>query len=105
MDFISSKALSSYAESRQPVKYILDVMKLDVPNLFTAPQSVPGEKLKEHLHSYIASNGLSRELLKNVDTIMVSLCLMLLQCNDFKCTCMCALFGVRVSEPHTCSEK
>ena len=80
MDFISSKALF-YAELKQPVKYILDVMKLDVPNLFTAPQSdtsVPGEKLKEHLHSYIASNGLSRDLLRNVDAIMVSLCLMLL---------------------------
>ena len=51
-------------------------MKLDVPNLFTDLQSdtsVPAEKFKEHLHSYIASNDLQRELLKNVDVIMVSL--------------------------------
>ena len=80
LDFISSKA-PFYAELKQPVKYIFDVMKLDVPNLFTAPRndtSIPGEKFKEHLHYYIASNGLSRDLLKNVDVIMVSLHLMLL---------------------------
>lgn len=62
--------------------YILDLVKLDVPNLFIGPpletgiqgdSSVPAEKFMEHLHSYIASNDLQRELLKNVDVIMVSL--------------------------------
>ena len=55
-------------------------MKLDVPNLFTGLQSnisVPADKFKEHLHSYIASNSLQRELLKTVDVIMVSFCLIL----------------------------
>ena len=51
-------------------------MKLDVPNLFTGLQSntnVSAEKFREHLHSYIASNSLQGELLKNVNVIMVSL--------------------------------
>ena len=70
--------------------YILDLVKLDVPNLFIGPAfetatqsdtSVPGEKFKEHLHSYIASNDLQRELLKNVDVIMVSLFIL----NDYYC--------------------
>ena len=82
IDYLSSEAIL-YVRSEKPVRYILHLMKLDVPNLFTGPPddpgvlsgtSNPGEKFKEHLHSYIASNGLSRELLRNLDTIMVSLC-------------------------------
>ena len=55
--------------------FILDLMKLDVPDLFYDIQgrtSVPGASFKEYLHQYIASNGLSKELLKRVDKIMVS---------------------------------
>ena len=75
MDFLFSKA-AIYAKLKQPVKYILDVMELDVPNLFTDSKSgtggisVPGKNFKELLHSYIASNGLQRELLKKVDVIL-----------------------------------
>ena len=81
LQYLSSEAYC-YAVSSKPVIYILDLVKLDVPNLFIGPAfetatqsdtSVPGEKFKEHLHSYIASNDLQRELLKNVDVIMVSL--------------------------------
>ena len=81
LQYLSSEAYC-YAVSSKPVIYILDLVKLDVPNLFIGPPletgtqddiSVPAEKFKEHLHSYIASNDLQRELLKNVDVIMVSL--------------------------------
>jgi len=50
-------------------------MKLDVPDLFCDQQgdtSPPGETFKVYLHGYIASSGCSRDLLKCVDTIMVS---------------------------------
>lgn len=108
MDFLFSKA-AIYAKLKQPVKYILDVMELDVPNLFTDSKSgtggisVPGKNFKELLHSYIASNGLQRELLKKVDVIMVSLCLMLLWCYNY--TCMHKVsFEASVSDSHTCGE-
>lgn len=55
--------------------FILDLMKLDVPGLFCNRQghaSDPSELFKGRLHEYIASNGLSIELLKCVDNIMVS---------------------------------
>ena len=64
------------------MRYILDLMKLDVPNLFIGPPDdtdiscgtgVPSEKFMKDLHSYIDSNELSRELLGNLDSIMVSL--------------------------------
>ena len=104
LDFLFSKA-AIYAELKQPVKYILDVMKLDVPNLFTDSQSGtsgPGENFKELLHSYIASNGLQRELLKNVDVIMVSL----IWCYYNATIYMYAqgFFEARVSDFHTCGE-
>jgi len=57
------------------VDYILDLMKLDVPGLFCNRQghaSDPSDHFKGRLHEYIAANGLSRDLLKCVDTIMVS---------------------------------
>ena len=79
LEFLLSEAFF-YAKINKQVKYILDIMKLDVPNLFTGPPSnpgipsIPGAKFKEHLHSYIATNDLPRELLKNVDVIMVSPC-------------------------------
>jgi len=55
------------------VVFVLDLMKLDVPYLFYDRQrktSVPGKNFKEYLHHYIASSGLSKELLKRMDTIM-----------------------------------
>ena len=95
--YLSSEAIL-YVRSKKPVRYILDLMKLHVPNLFTGPPddtgilsgtNDPGEKFKEHLHSYIASNGLPRELLRNLDTIMVSLCEITSQmCLVFKSLCL-----------------
>ena len=64
-----------YAEANKRVAFILDIMKLDVPDLFCDQRgdtSPPGETFKVYLHGYIASSGLSRDLLKCVDTIMVS---------------------------------
>ena len=81
IDYLSSEA-NVYVRSSKPVRYILDLMKLDVPNLFVGPPvdtgtscgtSVPSEKFTEDLHFYIDSNELSRELLRNFDSIMVSL--------------------------------
>ena len=59
------------------VGYILDLMKLDVPDLFCYQQSgtsIPGESFKRHLQTYIATSGLPlrKELLRRVDAIMVS---------------------------------
>ena len=57
-------------------------MKLDVPKLFTGTPvnsgitedaEVLGERFKQRLHMFIVKNGLSGELLTNVETIMVSL--------------------------------
>ena len=80
-------------------------MKLDVPNLFTDSQSGtsgPGENFKELLHFYIASNGLQRELLKNVDVIMVSF----IWCYyNAKILHVCTrFFEASVSDSHTCGE-
>jgi len=64
-----------YAEANKRVAFILDIMKLDVPDLFCDQRgdtSPPGETFKMYLHGYIASSCLSRDLLKCVDTIMVS---------------------------------
>ena len=81
LHYLSSEA-TSYVRSSKPVGYILDLMKLDVPKLFIGPPddtgiscatSVPSEKFMQDLHSYIDSNELSRELLGNLDSIMVSL--------------------------------
>ena len=71
LQFLVSKA-SFYTEAEKPVTYILDLMKLDVPNLFASPPHSISETFKENLHTYISSTGLSRELVNNVDSIMVS---------------------------------
>jgi len=66
---------SYYSEANKPVAYILDLMRLDVPDLFCNRRGdigVTGESFKGYLHEYIASSGLSRDLLKCVDIIMVS---------------------------------
>ena len=67
---------SLYTEAGKPVAFILDLMKLDVPDLFASPVVTPphnttSESFQKTLHTYISSNGLSRDLLKNVDKIMV----------------------------------
>ena len=81
IDYLSSEAIY-YVRLSKPVRYILDLLKLDVPNLFIGPPddtgiscatSVPSIKFMQDLHSYIDSNELSRELLENLDGIMVSL--------------------------------
>jgi len=62
-----------YAEANKRIAFILDIMKLDVPDLFCDQRgdtSPPGETFKVNLHGYIASSGCSRDLLKCVDTIM-----------------------------------
>ena len=64
-----------YAEANKRVAFILDIMKLDVPDLFCDQRgdtSILGESFKKNLHSYIASRGLSRDLLKCVNHVMVS---------------------------------
>ena len=87
-------------------------MKLDVPNLFIGPPddtgiscgtSVPSEKFMEDLHSYIDSNELSRELLGNLDSIMVSLynyrcvsCLNLHACPNFRVIYVLSLMAFKI---------
>ena len=71
LQFLVSTA-SFYTEAEKPVAYILDLMKLDVANLFASPPLSISEKFKENLHIYISSNGLSRGLVNNVDCIIVS---------------------------------
>jgi len=66
---------TGYTEANKPVAFFLDLMKLNVPELFCEQQghtSVPGERFKRYLHQYVGSTGLSKELFKYVDTIMVS---------------------------------
>ena len=74
-DFILQFLLSEaafYAEASKAGTFILDLMKLDVPNLFASPPHSTGESFKKDLHLYIFANTLSRELQKNVESIMVS---------------------------------
>ena len=74
LEFLVSES-TYYTEANKQVVFVLDLMKLDVPCLFYDRQdetSVPGENFKEYLHLYIASSGLSKELLNRMDTIMVS---------------------------------
>ena len=73
-DFILQFLLSEaafYAEASKAGTFILDLMKLDVPNLFASPPHSTGESFKKDLHLYI-TNSLSREFPKNVESIMVS---------------------------------
>ena len=60
-----------YAEAGKAGMFILDVMKLDVPNLFASPPHSTSENFKKNLHSYIFAQSLSTELQKNLETIMV----------------------------------
>lgn len=69
--FLVSKA-SFYTEAEKPVTYILDLLNLDVPNLFASPPHSISETFQENLHIYISSTGLSRALVNNVDNIIVS---------------------------------
>ena len=66
---------SFYIEASKPVAFILDLMKLNVPDLFASPVTPPHNttsgRFQKTLHTYISSNGLLRDLLKNVDKIMV----------------------------------
>ena len=76
LEFLKCRAPHNTKADRQ-VGYILDLMKLDVPDLFCYQQSgtsIPGENFKKHLQTYIATSGLSlrKELLRRVDAIMVS---------------------------------
>ena len=74
LEFIMSES-AYYAEANKPVAFILDLVKLDVPDLFCDQRgdtSILGESFKKNLHSYIASRGLSRDLLKCVNHVMVS---------------------------------
>ena len=74
LEFLLSES-SCYVEANKQVAFILDLMKLDVPNLFCERRggtSITGESFKGNLHAYIASSGLSRDLPKCVDIIMVS---------------------------------
>ena len=74
-DFILQFLLSEaafYAEASKAGTFFLDLMKLDVPNLFASPPHSTGESFKKKLHLYISENSLPRELQKNVESIMVS---------------------------------
>ena len=70
LDFLLSEA-AVYAKAGKAGTFLLDLMKLDVPNLFACPPHSTSESFKKNLHSYFA-NDLSRELQKNVESIMVS---------------------------------
>ena len=71
LQFLLSEA-AVYAKADKAGTFLLDLMKLDVPNLFACPPRFISESFKKNLHSYIIANDLSRELLKNVESIMVS---------------------------------
>ena len=71
LQFLLSEA-AFYAEASKAGTFILDLMKLDVPNLFASPPHSTGESFKKELHRYILEKRLSRELQKNVESIMVS---------------------------------
>lgn len=74
LEFLVSES-TCYTEANKQVVFILDLMKLDVPDLFYDRQgqtSVPGENFKEYLQQYIHPSALSEKLLKCMDTIMVS---------------------------------
>ena len=71
LEFLLSEA-DHYAEARKAGTFILDLMKLDVPNLFASPPHFISESFKKNLHSYIVANNLSIELQKSVESIMVS---------------------------------
>ena len=70
LDFLLSEA-AVYAKAGKAGTFLLDLMKLDVPKLFACPPHSTSESFKKNLHSYFA-NDLSRELQKNVESIMVS---------------------------------
>ena len=73
LQFLMSDEASLYTKAGKPVAFVLDLMKLDVPDLFaSSPHSTTSERFQKDLHTYISSNGLSRDLLENVDKIMVS---------------------------------
>ena len=71
LQFLFSEA-AVYAKADKAGTFILDLMKLDVPNLFASPPHFISENFKENLHSYIIANSLSKELQKSVESIMVS---------------------------------
>ena len=71
LQFLLSEA-AFYAKASKAGAFILDLMKLDVPNLFASPPHSTGESCKKELHRYILKERLSRELQKNVESIMVS---------------------------------
>ena len=71
LEFLLSEA-AVYAKADKAGTFILDLMKLDVPKLFASPPHSTSESFKKNLHCYIVGNSLSRELQKNVESIMVS---------------------------------
>ena len=73
LQFLMSDEASLYTAAGKPVAFVLDLMKLDVPDLFASPpHNTTSERFQKNLHTYISTNGLSRDLLKNVDKLMVS---------------------------------
>ena len=71
LQFLLSEA-AHYVGAGKAGTFILDLMKLDVPKLFASPPHSTSESFKKNLHCYIVANSLSRELQKNVESIMVS---------------------------------
>ena len=71
LEFLLSEA-AVYAKADKAGTFILDLMKLDVPNLFASPPHFISESFKKNLHGYIIANSLSGELQENVEGIMVS---------------------------------
>ena len=73
LQFLMSDEASLYTEAGKRVAFVLDLMKLDVPDLFASPpHNTTSERFQENLHAYISKEGLSKDLLENVDKIMVS---------------------------------
>ena len=80
-----------YKEQRKAIDFVVDLLEIDVPELFTVRMTVSGDEFqkdkgavsefKRELQVFIFQNALKHKLLSNLREILVR--------NDFVCVCAC----------------